>query len=67
MAAFRVTFSRVVLGVRFPIASVDVSRARDAGRAKRAAELRFLRRSGLEDWRYRADAVEVEPAAPKER
>lgn len=62
MVGFRVTFSRVLLGVQFPITSIDVRRARDVGRALRAAELRFLRRSGLEDWHYRADIVEIEPA-----
>jgi hypothetical protein len=28
----------------------------------RAAELRFLRRTGLQDWRYRADSVAIQPA-----
>ena len=60
MAGFRVIFSRVLLGVPFPVAFVDVRRARDAGRAIRAAELRLARRIGLEDWRERADIVEVE-------
>jgi hypothetical protein len=60
VATFRVTFSRVVLGVEFPIASIDVRRARDAARAIRAAELRFTRRRCLDDWHYHADAVEVE-------
>ena len=63
MAGFRVIFSRVLLGVPFPVASVDVRRARDAGRAVRAAELRLTRRIGLDDWRERADAVEVEALA----
>ena len=60
--SFRVIFSRVLLGVRFPVFTTEVRRARDMSRAIRAAELRFLRRSGLDDWRYRADAVDVEPA-----
>ena len=60
MATFRVIFSRLLLGVPFPIASIDVRRARDAERAIRAAELRFIRRIGLVDWRERADTVEVE-------
>ena len=64
MAAFRVTFSRVLLGVQFPIASIDVRRARDAARAIRVAELKFLRRSGLDDWHYRADTVEAERVTP---
>jgi hypothetical protein len=61
MAAFRVIFSRVLLGVRFPVALIDVRRARDPSRAIRAAELRLIRRIGLEDWRERADTVDVEP------
>jgi len=32
-ARFRVTFAKQVMGVRFPIASVEVRRARDAGRS----------------------------------
>ncbi len=64
MGGFRVIFSRVLFGVRFPIALIDVRRARDAARAIRAAELKFLRRSGLDDWHYRADTVEAEPVAP---
>ncbi len=64
MAGFRVTFSRVLLGVPFTVAMVEVRRARDAERAIRAAELRYLRRSGLDDWRYRADTIEVESATP---
>ena len=58
-AGYRVTFAKELLGVRFPIASVEVRRARDADRALRAAELRFNRRFGL-DWRMRADVEEVE-------
>jgi hypothetical protein len=53
-ARFRVTFAKEVMGVRFPIASVEVRRARDPERARRAAELRFRRRYGV-DWRMRAD------------
>jgi hypothetical protein len=58
-ARYRVTFAREVLGLRFPIASVEVRRARDADRALRAAELRFSRRFG-QDWRMRANVEEVE-------
>ena len=64
MVACRVTFSRVLFGVQFPVASIEVRRARDADRALRAATLRFARRTGLDDWRYRADTVAVEPALP---
>ena len=60
MASFRVIFSRVFLGVPFPVAFIEVRRARDPNRAIRAAELRLARRIGLDDWRERADTVEVE-------
>jgi len=59
MARFRVTFAKEVLGLRFPIASVEVRHARDAERALRAAELHFSRHYGM-DWRMRADVEEVE-------
>ena len=58
-AGYRVTFAKEMLGVRFPIASIEVRRARDLDRARRAAELRFSRRFGL-DWRMRANVEEVE-------
>jgi hypothetical protein len=58
-ARYRVTFAKEVMGVRFPIASVEVRRARDPDRALRAAELRFSRRFG-QDWRMRANVKEVE-------
>jgi len=58
-AGYRVTFAKEMLGVRFPITSVDVRHARDPDRALRAAELRFSRRFG-QDWRMRADVEEVE-------
>ena len=58
-AGYRVTFAKEVMGVRFPIASVEVRRARDAGRALRAAELKFSRHYGV-DWRMRANVEEVE-------
>jgi hypothetical protein len=58
-ARYRVTFAKEVMGVCFPIASVEVRRVRTADRALRAAELRFSRRFGL-DWRMRANVEEVE-------
>src|SRR3954470_8409908 len=61
-AGYRVTFAKEVMGVRFPIAAVEVRRARDPDRARRAAELRFSRRFG-QDWRMRANVEEVEAAA----
>ena len=58
-ARYRVTFAKEVMGLPFPITSVEVRRAHDADRALRAAELRFRRRYGM-DWRMRADVREVE-------
>ena len=56
---FRVTFAKELLGLRFPIASVEVRHARDADRALRVAELKFSRHYGI-DWRMRTDVREVE-------
>ena len=61
MACFRVTFAKQVMGLQFPIASVEVRHARDADRARRAAELKFSRHYGM-DWRMRADVEKVEAA-----
>jgi hypothetical protein len=62
MTGFRITFSRVVMGVPFPVACVTIRHAWDAERALRAAELRLMRRTaGLDDWRHLADRVDVEP------
>ena len=58
-ARYRVTFAKEVMGLPFPITSVEVRRAHDADRALRAAELRFSRRYGM-DWRMRADVRDVE-------
>jgi len=57
-ARYRVTFAKELLGLRFPIASMDVRHARGAERALRAAELRFSRHYGIH-WRTRADVHEV--------
>ena len=59
MSRFRVTFAKELMGLLFPIASIEVCRARDANRARRAAEFKFSRRYGM-DWRMRADVEEVE-------
>src|SRR5690348_456850 len=56
---YRVTFAKEMMGLRFPVAFVEVHRARDPDRARRAAELRFTRRYGL-DWRMQANVQEVE-------
>ena len=56
---YRVTFAKEVLGLCFPVASVEVRHARDADRALRAAELKFSRHYGM-DWPMRADVEQVE-------
>ena len=56
---YRVTFAKEVMGLQFPIASMEVRHARDADWALRAAELRFTRHYGM-DWRMRANVEEVE-------
>ena len=58
-ARYRVTFAKEVLGLPFPVTSVEVRRAHNADRALRAAELRLSRRYGM-DWRMRADVEQVE-------
>jgi len=58
-ARYRVTFAKEVMGLPFPVTSVEVRRAHNADRALRAAELRLSRRYGM-DWRMRADVREVE-------
>src|SRR4051794_8632396 len=58
-ARYRVTFAKEVMGLQFPVASVEVRYARNPERARQAAELRFSRRFGL-DWRMRANVEEVE-------
>jgi hypothetical protein len=60
MMRFRVIFSRLLIGVPFPVALIDVHRAHDAARARRAAELRFMRHRGIDDWHDHADSVQVE-------
>ena len=57
---YRVTFAKEVMGLPFPVTSVEVRRAHNADRALRAAELRFSRRCGM-DWRMRADLRAVKP------
>jgi hypothetical protein len=59
---YRVDFVRLILGVPFTIASIDIRRARNLERALRAAELRFSRMHGLTNWRERADKAEIEVA-----
>jgi len=54
-----VTFAKELMGLRFPIASVEVRRTRNADWARRVAELRFNRRYGM-NWRMRANVEELE-------
>ncbi|MGU3536931.1 hypothetical protein [Methylobacterium sp. A54F] len=63
MSNYRIHFSREILGVPFTVGSVDITRARDPERARRAAELRFARHHGVGDWRERADSAAIEPTA----
>lgn len=60
MSNYCVTFSRDIMGVPFPVASFVVRHARTPDRARRAAELRLMRRRHLSDWRLCADALEIE-------
>ncbi|GJD33126.1 hypothetical protein [Methylobacterium aerolatum] len=55
MPNYRIDFAKEILGVPFTIGSVEIQRARDPVRARRAAELRFARQHGVSDWRERAD------------
>lgn len=59
MSNYRIDFAKEILGVPFTIGSVEIVRARDPERARRAAELRFARQHGLGDWRERADLATV--------
>ncbi|ACA20305.1 conserved hypothetical protein [Methylobacterium sp. 4-46] len=45
----------------FAVGTVEITRARDPQRAERAAALRFARQHGIEDWRERADRIELTP------
>jgi len=58
---YRVSFSKRILGLPFTIASVVVQSARNPEQALRAAQLKFMRWSGISDWRVRADEAKVEP------
>ena len=60
LTSFRITFSRILMGVPFPVATIQVRHARDPERAVRAAELKLIRRNGLGDWHDRADRFEIE-------
>jgi hypothetical protein len=61
MPNYRIDFAKEILGVPFTIGSVEIHRARDPERARRAAELRFARQHGVGDWRERADLALLIP------
>jgi hypothetical protein len=60
MPRYRVTFSKELFGLPFPVAEISVMEALNEDRACRAATLRFMRRHGVADWRLRADRIEIE-------
>lgn len=62
MLNYRVNFAKQILGVPFTVGSVEIVRARDPMRALRAAELRFARQHGVDDWRERADRADIASA-----
>lgn len=64
MPNYRIHFAKQILGVSFTVGAVAIARARDPGRALRAAELRFARHYGVADWRERADTADL-AAAPE--
>ena len=63
MPSYRVAFAKEIMGVPFTVGSVEIARARDPGRALRAAEIRFARQHGIGDWRWRADCSQIETSA----
>ncbi len=58
---YRISFSKRIFGLPFTITSVIVQSARNPDRARRAAQLKFMRWSGISGWRVRADEAEIEP------
>ncbi|UYW26127.1 hypothetical protein [Methylorubrum extorquens] len=66
MSNYRVHFAKQILGVPFRVGFVEISRARDPERALKAAEIRFARSRGVNDWRERADTVDLAPHAEAE-
>lgn len=57
MSRYRIQFAKEIFGVPFTVGQVEITRARDPGRALRAAEIRFARTHGVTDWRERADTA----------
>lgn len=62
MSNYCIHFAKEILGVPFTVGQVQITRARDPERALRAAEIRFARAHGVEDWRERADTVSLADA-----
>ena len=58
---YLISFSKRIFGLPFTITSVIVQSARNPERARRAAQLKFMRWSRISDWRARADEARVEP------
>jgi len=58
---YRISFSKRILGLPLTITSVVIQSARNPERARQAAQLKFMRWSGIPDWRARADEAEIEP------
>jgi hypothetical protein len=56
---YRILFSRLISGVPFEVAAVNVRSARSPERALRAAKLRLEREYGLTVWQERADCAEA--------
>jgi hypothetical protein len=56
-----VHFYRKILGVPFSVAqgTVEIGCARDEARAVLAAQRRFERRLGIQDWKMRADSFDI--------
>ncbi|MFE1602585.1 hypothetical protein [Methylobacterium sp. ID0610] len=63
MSQYRFQFAKEIMGVPFSIGTIEITRARDPQRAERAAALRFARHHGVEDWRERADRMDLAPAS----
>jgi len=64
---YRIHFAKEILGVPFPVGSVEIAKARDPERALRAAEIRFARQHGLIDWRERADTADITATSERGR
>lgn len=61
MISCSVHFDRKILGVPFSVAqgTVETVCARDEARAVLAAQRRFERRLGIQDWKMKADSFDI--------